>query len=255
MASSVPEASPAATRLQYSVSKWPGCSRNACDMDEPASILFLMSIMRREKRALLWPRATISNDCRRGTPAFSIVASWRVKNVMSFSLTLRPPRNVCRLILTMRMPWRRRLVVTTVSDAAFDSPRTWRLLRSMPSQRNVNSLTSRRAMRWLRWPWFVILDDDGRRRHSLVIASISSSDVMPDLTLSRPDWRKVAYAFLLRLLGDVERVAVAHDDLPHVVGDRHHLVDADRAPCSRCPCNGRSRPDRTAATSRRDPPA
>ena len=31
---------------------------------------------------------------------------------------------------------------------------------------------------------------DGRRRHSLVMASISSSDVMPDLTLSRPDWRR-----------------------------------------------------------------
>ena len=27
------------------------------------------------------------------------------------------------------------VVVTTVSEAAFDSPRTWRLLRSMPSQR------------------------------------------------------------------------------------------------------------------------
>ena len=43
----------------------------------------------------------ISNDCSSGTPAFSIVASWRVKNVMSFSPTLLPPRNVCRLILTI----------------------------------------------------------------------------------------------------------------------------------------------------------
>ena len=79
-----------------------------------------MSIISREKRALLWPRATMSNACSSGTPAFSIVASWRVKNVMSFSLTLRPPRNVCLLILVTRMPWRRRLVVTTVSDAARD---------------------------------------------------------------------------------------------------------------------------------------
>ena len=86
--------------------------------------MFLISIMRRENRALLWPRATISNDCSSGTPAFSIVASWRVKNVMSFSLTERPPLNVWRLIRTMRMPCRRRLVVTTVSDAALDSPRT-----------------------------------------------------------------------------------------------------------------------------------
>ena len=116
----MPDVSPAATRLQYSASKYFGCSRNACDIDEPVSILFLMSIIRREKRALLWPRPTISNDCSSGTPAFSIVASWRVKNVMSFSLTLLPPRNVCRLILTTRMPCRRRLVVTTVSDAARD---------------------------------------------------------------------------------------------------------------------------------------
>ena len=48
-----------------------------------------MSIISREKRALLWPRATMSNACSSGTPAFSIVASWRVKNVMSFSVTLR----------------------------------------------------------------------------------------------------------------------------------------------------------------------
>ena len=105
-----------------------------------------MSIIRREKRGLLWPRATISNDCSSGTPERSIVAIWRVKNVMSRSVTLRPPRNVWRLILVMRTPCRRRLVVTTVSDAARNSPRTWRLLRSMPSQRKVNSLTSLRAV-------------------------------------------------------------------------------------------------------------
>ena len=52
---------------------------------------------------------------------------------------------------------------------------------------------------------------------------------MPDLTLSRPDWRRSRTPSLLRLLGDVERVAVAHDELAHVVGDRHHLVDADAA--------------------------
>ena len=105
----------------------------------------LMSIISRENRALLWPRATMSNACSSGTPARSIVASWRVKNVMSCSLTLRPPRNVCRLILVTRMPCRRRLVVTTVSDAARVSPRTCRLLRSKPSQTNVNSLTSLRC--------------------------------------------------------------------------------------------------------------
>ena len=101
---------------------------------------------------------------------------------------LAPAAERLPLDLDDRMPWRRRLVVTTVSDAARDSPRTWRLLRSMPSQRNVYSLTSF-ALRQLRWPWFVILVRRCRR-HSLVTASISSSEVMPALTLSRPDWRR-----------------------------------------------------------------
>ena len=104
MASSMPAVSPALTRLQYSESNWSGCARNACDRLEPDSTLPLMSIISREKRALEWPRATMSNDCSSGTPDFSIVASWRVKNVTSFSLTLRPPRKVCRLILVTRPP-------------------------------------------------------------------------------------------------------------------------------------------------------
>jgi len=147
MASSVPEASPAATRLQYKSSKWPGYWRKADDRLEPVSTLFLMSIIRREKRGLLCPRATMSNACSSGTPALSMVANCRVKNVISFSPTLRPPRKVCRLRRVMRMPWRRRFVRTTVSEAAFVSPRTCRLLRSTPSQVKVNSLTrmSRRA--------------------------------------------------------------------------------------------------------------
>ena len=81
-----------------------------------------------------------------GTPERSIVAICRVKNVMSRSVTLRPPRNVWRLILVMRTPCRRRLVVTTVSEAARISPRTCRLLRSIPSHRYVYSLTSLRAV-------------------------------------------------------------------------------------------------------------
>src|SRR5271167_2016473 len=60
---------------------------------------------------------------------------------MSFSLTARPPRNVCLLSLVMRMPCRRSSERTTFSDADFVSPRTFRLLRSMPSQRKVYSLT------------------------------------------------------------------------------------------------------------------
>ncbi len=93
-----------------------------------------MSIISRANFALLWPRATISNDCSSGTPALSIVASWRVNIVTSFSVIFLPPRNVWRLILVTRMPCRRRLVRSTVSDAARASPWSWRLLRSTPSQ-------------------------------------------------------------------------------------------------------------------------
>ena len=140
---------------------------------------------------MLWPRATISNDWSSGTPAFSIVASWRVKNVTSFSDTRFPPRNVWRLILVMRTPWRRRLLVTTVSDAAFVSPRTWRLLRSTPSHRNVCSLTS--DLRCAVAVAMVVFPGaaPGRRHHSFVTASTSSSDIRPALTFRRPDWRRL----------------------------------------------------------------
>ena len=101
------------------------------------------------------------------------------------------------------------------------------LLRSTPSQRNVYSLTLRRC-----GAAAVAMTFPSVRRargYSLVTASISSSDVMPALDLEQAGLAQVAHAFALRLLGDVERVAVAHDQLAHLVGDRHHLVDADAA--------------------------
>ena len=181
----MPAVSPALTRLQYSASNCAGCSRKACDRLEPASTRPLISIISRAKRGLRWPRATISNACSSGTPAFSIVASWRVKNVMSFSLTLPPPRKVCRLSFLMRMPCRRKLEVTTVSDAALISPRTLRLLRSMPSQRYVYSLT--RVSLRCAIAVAIVVTSGG---YSLVIASISSREVTACLTFSKPDWRR-----------------------------------------------------------------
>ncbi len=75
----------------------------------------LMSSISREKRALLWPRATMSKDCSSGTPAFIIVASWRVKNVMSFSVTFLPPRKRLPLELGDADALAAQRVVTTVS--------------------------------------------------------------------------------------------------------------------------------------------
>ena len=37
---------------------------------------------------LAWPLPTMSKACSSGTPAFIIIASWRVKSVMSFSVIL-----------------------------------------------------------------------------------------------------------------------------------------------------------------------
>src|SRR5512143_90565 len=166
-------------------------------MLEPPSMRLLMSIINRENRALLWPRATISNDCSSGTPARSIVASCRVKKVMSRSLTERPPRNDWRLILVTRMPCRRRFVRTTVSDAAFASPRTCRLLRSAPSQRYVYSLTSLRCA-------VVAVAMACSRGRSLVGDSfdfLERGD--PRLDLEQAGLTQVADAFLARQLGDV----------------------------------------------------
>src|SRR6185437_3143214 len=224
----MPAVSPACTRLQYSGSKYFGYSRNACDRLDPVSTFALRSIISREKRALLWPRAMMSNDVRSGTPAFSIVASWRVKNVISFSPIARPPRNDWRLILSTRIPWRRRFDVATVSEIARSSPRTGFLLRSTPSHRKVSS----RAFRSLRRTVAVAIVIGPRMRVMRLLVGdgldlFERGDSGPDLAKSGLPQRTDAFAACL--LGDVERIAVAHDDLAHLVADRHHFVDADAA--------------------------
>src|SRR5947209_4241773 len=190
---------------------------NACDRLEPDSTLPLMSIMSREKRALLWPRATISKHCRSGTPALSIVASWRVNIVTSFSVIFLPPRNVCRFILVTRMPCRRRLVRSTVSEAARASPCNWRALRSTPSQTKTYSFTSRRCCRAAVAIAFPLLVRNG---FDLFQRGDSG------LHLQKTGLPEVANAFLACLCRNVDRRSVAHDDEAHLIGDRHHFVDA-----------------------------
>ena len=48
----------------------------------------------------------MSNDCSKGTPAFIIVANWRVKIAMSFGLIFLPARMRRFFILVTKMPWR-----------------------------------------------------------------------------------------------------------------------------------------------------
>jgi hypothetical protein len=85
------------------------------------------------------PLPTMSNDCSSGTPAFIIVASWRVKSVMSLSVTLPPRPTRCFLTLVTRMPWRRSVALTTASPPARISPRITLPALSLPSQAKVAS--------------------------------------------------------------------------------------------------------------------
>ena len=135
----MPPASPASTRLQYSASKCRGCLRNAEDRLVPVSTSVRISVSSLVMRGLVLPRATMSKDCSSGTPAFIMVASWRVKIAMSFCLIERPPLVRRLRTLVTRTPWRRRLALTTASPPARISPRTILPFLSLPSHSKMIS--------------------------------------------------------------------------------------------------------------------
>ena len=148
--SRIPACSPADTRLQNSGSKYSGYLRNAWFRLEPVSMSERTSFSSFETDAFAWPRPTMSNACSSGTPAFIIVASWRVNSVTSLSLIFLPVLNVCFLILVTRMPCLRNDALTSASPAARISPRTFLPLRSLPSQANIDSLVAGPARQsWL----------------------------------------------------------------------------------------------------------
>jgi hypothetical protein len=92
-----------------------------------------MSVSRRVSFGLGLPRATMSNACSSGTPAFIIVASCRVKTAMSFCLIERPPLMRRFFTRVTRMPCRRRLADTMASPPARISPRITLPFLSRPS--------------------------------------------------------------------------------------------------------------------------
>ena len=78
------------------------------------------------------------------------------------------------------------------------------------------------------------------------------------LHLPQPGLPQVAHAFAPRLVGDFDRVAAAHDQPPHLVGDRHHLIDADAALVAGAPAAVAAdrpvgRPIAVQVTSKRSP--
>ena len=182
--SRMPACSPAATRLQNSLSKCTGCLAKACDRLRPVSTSVRMSLSRRDSAALPEPFMAMSKACSSGTPDFIMVASWRVNSAMSLSL-MRPPRVIlCFLTLLTWMPWRRNIACTMASPVARISPRTTLPVLSLPSQvyRSSFGPVARTARLAVAMRSNVL--------YSLVDASTSASEVTPCFTFRRPDWRR-----------------------------------------------------------------
>ena len=182
--SRMPACSPAATRLQNSLSKWTGCLAKACDRLRPVSTSVRISLSRRDRAGLPEPFMAMSKACSSGTPDFIMVASWRVNSAMSLSV-MRPPRAIFSfLILPTWMPWRRSIACTMASPLARISPRTTLPVLSLPSQVYSSSLgpVARIARLAVAMRSNVL--------YSLVVASTSSSEVTPCFTLRSPDWRR-----------------------------------------------------------------
>ena len=102
--SRMPACSPASTRLQYRESKCIGYLRNAWFKAVPVSTSLLMACSNRVIFGFSLPRATMSNDCSRGTPALIMVESCRVNSAISFGLIVLPPLARRFFILRIRMP-------------------------------------------------------------------------------------------------------------------------------------------------------
>ena len=84
------------------------------------------------------PSATISKLCTKGTPAFIMVANWRVKMVMSKVDTfffIKPSRMFLRFsrIFLMVIPCLRNVTFASCILRAGNSPLTFAPLRSTPS--------------------------------------------------------------------------------------------------------------------------
>src|SRR5512137_275263 len=218
----MPACSPAATRLQNSGSKYSGYLRNAWFRLVPVSTSARMSFISRAIEGFAWPRPTMSNDCIRGTPAFSIVDSCRVKRARSLPVILRPREKLSFLIFVAMMPRRRSAAATTESPPARISPLTTRPFLSRPSHLKTASLVSTRGLAIA--PVAIVAPPS-------VLFVGAAQDLFerghPLLHFQQPGLPQVAHSVSLCLAPDVERGCMLEDHVLHRLGDRHDLVDAE----------------------------
>ena len=187
--SKIPADSPAATKLQYSGLNWFGYLRNAVLMDEPVSMSIRKSLISLLRLGLGLPWPTMSKDCSKGTPAFIMVANWRVKVATSLGLMdcAQPMRRF--LIFLGVIPWRRSMARTKVSAVARVSPLTIRPLRSRPCHSKTDSAAA--LLRLACWALLVVVAIVlCICAYSLVTAMTSSMEVRPSFTLCSPEVRK-----------------------------------------------------------------
>ena len=136
MESSLPDCSPACTRLQNRSSKWRGCFASAEARLLPLDTSFLMLTTSSRKATFSCPSATMSNDCTSGTPAFIMVASWREKIAMSAGVIafLRSPNSGLGFLRTVCVitPCLRSWALASARLSLCTSPCTVLPRRSLP---------------------------------------------------------------------------------------------------------------------------
>ena len=144
MVSREPDCSPAAIRLQNSSSKYSfGCALTAAAKLLPPETSLAMFLMSAFIAGLSTPPATISKDCTRGTPAFIMVASWRVNKAMSAGPIFLPPSENIGfdrfLTLPALMPCFRSWAFTKLTLRPLVSPATFLPALSVPFQSKIRS--------------------------------------------------------------------------------------------------------------------
>ena len=136
--------------MRNSSSNCTGCLLSASYSDEPLSISARTELTSVVMRGFLLPLAMISIELTIGTPAFIIVASWRLNTAMSsglMRLPAAPPNSGLPLGLTTFgvMPWRRSSARSMFAFLACCSPFILVPRLSVPSQTNTSSGLARRT--------------------------------------------------------------------------------------------------------------